>query len=165
MKFSVVNVKGKTCFLFWVLFCLATQKIQICSVSFVVVTVHHLRLKEMWWYVVYEKRRFEITHGAQMCKKDKTQVSKQSYEVFSYVQSVTTLFDRACMYMNISYIYTFCMCKLNTIIEWRNDWERGVGGDGVCGCFLGEPLSDLFIYSNTCLKIIVCSPFHKKILR
>jgi len=38
-----------------------------------------------------------------MCKKDKTQV-KQTYEVFSYTQEVTTLFDRACMYINISYI-------------------------------------------------------------
>ena len=60
LRFSVVNIKGKTCFLLWVLFCLATQKIQICSISFVVVIVHHLRLKEMWWDVVHEKRRFEI---------------------------------------------------------------------------------------------------------
>ena len=41
-----------------------------------------------------------------MCKKDKTQV-KQTYEVFSYIQY---LFDRACMYINISYIN---MCRLN----------------------------------------------------
>ena len=44
-----------------------------------------------------------------MCKKDKTQV-KQTYEVFSYIQYITTLFDRACMYINISYIN---MCRLN----------------------------------------------------
>ena len=44
-----------------------------------------------------------------MCKKDKTQV-KQTDEVFSYIQQATTLFDRACMYINISYIN---MCRLN----------------------------------------------------
>ena len=44
---------------------------------------------------------------AQICKKDRTQ-DKQTYEVFSYIQYVT-LFDRACMHMNISYIN---MCKL-----------------------------------------------------
>ena len=43
-----------------------------------------------------------------MYKKDKTQV-KQTYEVLSYIQYVTTLFNRACMFMNISYIN---MCKL-----------------------------------------------------
>ena len=38
--------------------------------------------------------------------------------------------------------------------------EREDGGDGECGCSLGEPLkttrnlSDLFIYSNICLKMI-----------
>jgi hypothetical protein len=48
-------LKVKLVFLLWVLFCLATQKIQICSISFVVVIVHHLRLKEMWWDVVHYK--------------------------------------------------------------------------------------------------------------
>jgi hypothetical protein len=37
-----------------------------------------------------------------MCQKDKTQV-KQTYEVFSYIQEATTLFDWECMYMKIEY--------------------------------------------------------------
>jgi hypothetical protein len=52
-----------------------------------------------------------------MCKKDKTQV-KQTYEVFSYIQYVTTLFDRACMHRNISYINT---CKLKKNRERRKE--------------------------------------------
>jgi hypothetical protein len=41
--------------------------------------------------------------------------------------------------MNIFYIN---MCKLNKNRERRKELERerGVGGDGVCGCSLGEPL-------------------------
>ena len=41
------------------------------------------------------------------------------------------------MFMNISYIN---MCKLNKNRERRNEWERGIGGDGVCGCSFGEAL-------------------------
>ena len=43
------------------------------------------------------------------------------------------------MLMNIFYIN---MCKLNKNRERRKELERerGVGGDGVCGCSLGEPL-------------------------
>ena len=64
-----------------------------------------------------------------MCKKDKTQV-KQTDEVFSYIQQATTLFDRACMYINSSYIK---MCRLNKKREWRKEWEReGLSGDDVC---------------------------------
>lgn len=46
---------------------------------------------------------------AQVRKKEKTQV-KETYEIFSYIQWVTTLLDRSCIYMNISYI---SICKLN----------------------------------------------------
>ena len=55
-----------------------------------------------------------------MCKKDKTQV-KQTYEVFSYIQQVTTLFDRACKHMYISYIN---MCKLKKNTERRKELKR-----------------------------------------
>jgi len=50
------------------------------------------------------------------------------------------------MYMNISYIN---MCKLNENREWRKKWERGVGGDGVCGCSLGEPVRQLKIFQTS----------------
>jgi len=55
------------------------------------------------------KRQFKHIIFTQVCKKDKTQ-AKQHYEVFSYIQKDTTLFDGACIQMNISYIN---MCKLN----------------------------------------------------
>ena len=51
-----------------------------------------------------------------MCKRDKKQVTQ------TYGRYVTTLFDRACMYMNISFIN---MCKLKrTENEERNERER-----------------------------------------
>ena len=71
-----------------------------------------------------------------MCKKDKTQV-QQTYEVFSYIPYATTLFDRTCLYMNISYIN---ICTLNKNRKCRKERMRQVGGDGVCGCSIGEPL-------------------------
>jgi hypothetical protein len=61
----------------------------------------------------------------------------------SPIYNKLTLFDRACMHMNISYIN---MCKLKKNRERRNERERErerereVGGDGVCGCSFGEPL-------------------------
>ena len=57
-----------------------------------------------------------------MCKKNKTQ-DKQTDEVFSYIQQVTKLFDRACIHMNISYID---MCKLNKNRERRKELEREI---------------------------------------
>ena len=87
-----------------------------------------------------------------MFKKDNTQ-EKQTYEVFSYIQYVTTLFDRACMYINISYIN---MCKLNKNREWSKEWQRGVGGDGVCNCSLGE-LLDNKKQMFSCLKLHIDS--------
>jgi len=71
-----------------------------------------------------------------MCKTDKTQV-QQTYEVFSCVPCATTLFDRTCLYMNISYIN---ICILNKNGKCRKECMRQVGGDGVCGCSIGEPL-------------------------
>jgi hypothetical protein len=41
------------------------------------------------------------------------------------------------MLMNISYIN---MCKLNKNREQKQEWEREIGGDGVCGCSFGEQL-------------------------
>jgi hypothetical protein len=43
------------------------------------------------------------------------------------------------MYMNISYIN---IGKLNKNREWRKEWERGVSGDDVCDCSLGELLDN-----------------------
>ena len=58
-----------------------------------------------------------------MCKKNKTQV-KQTYVVFSYIQQVTTLFNRASIHMTISYIN---MCKLNKNRERGKELEREIG--------------------------------------
>ena len=55
-----------------------------------------------------------------MCKKDKTQV-KRTYEVFSYIQWAKALFDRACMYMNISYIIVICGNWTRMENEERNE--------------------------------------------
>jgi hypothetical protein len=58
--------------------------------------------------------------------------------------------------MNISYTN---MCKRNQKREWRKEWERerGVGGDGVCGCSFGKPLRQqenfqTSLYIQTVLK-------------
>ena len=42
------------------------------------------------------KRQFIHILFTQMCKKERTQ-AKQHYEVFSYIQKDTTLFDGACI--------------------------------------------------------------------
>ena len=55
------------------------------------------------------KRQFRHILFTQMCKKDKTN-AKQHYEVSSYMQKDTTLFDGACMHMTVSHIN---MCKLS----------------------------------------------------
>ena len=46
------------------------------------------------------------------------------------------LIEHVYMYMNISYMNK---CTLNKNREWREEWERGVGGDGVWGYSLDEP--------------------------
>ena len=56
------------------------------------------------------KRQFKHILFTQMCKKDKTQAN-QHYEVFFYIQKDTTLFDGACMQMNISYINMWTLNK------------------------------------------------------
>ena len=34
------------------------------------------------------------------------------------------------------------MCRLNKNREWRKEWERGVSGDDVSDCSLGELLDN-----------------------
>jgi len=70
------------------------------------------------------------------------------------------------MFMNISYIN---MCNLEKNREWREAWyrERGVSGDDVCDCSLGEllynkkPFRPLYVIKHVLnnIYVIMCCLF------
>ena len=130
----------------------------------------------MLWYSVLLLEWFSLSifYLLKCAKRIRHKLNKLMKSSHIYTIRVTTLFDRACMLINISYIN---MCKFNKNREQRKEWKREriwwwwcvwlfiwwtlkqetfqtpLYIQGVCGCSFGEhlnkkPFRPLYIFKH-----------------